>query len=60
MAFIMQKAGGKATTGTKDILDVVPEKIHQRVPVILGSPQDVDEYSEIVAKHQKHILGNEK
>ena len=56
----MNKAGGKATTGRKDILDIVPDKIHQRVPVILGSPADVDEYIDVVAKHQKHIRGNAK
>ena len=53
MAFIMERAGGKATTGTADILDLVPEDIHQRVPVILGSPDDVDEYLEIAKKYQK-------
>ncbi|KAI6650226.1 Fructose-1,6-bisphosphatase 1-like [Oopsacas minuta] len=44
MAFIIEQAGGKATTGKKRILDVVPENIHDRVPVVLGSTQDVDEY----------------
>lgn len=37
------QAGGKASTGTQDILDVIPDKIHQRTPVILGSKLDVDE-----------------
>ena len=54
------KADGKATTGKEDILDVLPEKIHQRVPVILGSPDDVDEYLEIVKKHQQYIDGSSK
>ena len=58
MAFIMKKAGGKATTGIKDILDVIPETIHQRVPVVLGSPDDVDEYLAIVKKHDQHMRGN--
>ena len=53
MAFIMDRAGGKATTGSEDILDIVPESIHQKVPVILGSPEDVDEYLEIAKKHLK-------
>ncbi|KAG9355149.1 hypothetical protein JZ751_001862 [Albula glossodonta] len=44
MAFIMEQAGGMATTGTMSVLDVVPESIHQRVPVVLGSPDDVQEY----------------
>lgn len=51
MAFIMKKAGGKATTGKTDILDIVPSDIHQRVPVILGSPDDVDEYLEIAKNY---------
>ena len=59
MAFIMDKAGGKATTGTKDILDVMPDEIHQRVPVVLGSPLDVTEYTDIVAKHKKLVLGKD-
>ncbi len=41
MAFIVEHAGGKATDGTKRILDIVPTEIHQRTPVFLGSPDDV-------------------
>ena len=44
MAYIIEQAGGKATTGKQRILDVVPEHIHDRVPVVLGSTEDVDEY----------------
>ncbi|NXW38884.1 F16P1 bisphosphatase, partial [Phaetusa simplex] len=51
MAFVIEKAGGIATTGHQAILDIVPEDIHQRVPVVLGSPDDVKEYIEIVKKH---------
>jgi len=36
MSFIMKVAGGKSTDGHQDILDIVPTKIHQRVPIILG------------------------
>ncbi len=42
MAMIVEQAGGKATTGRERILDVQPEKLHQRVPVILGSANEVD------------------
>ena len=41
LAFIIEEAGGRATTGHMDILDVVPKKLHQRMPLIIGSPQDV-------------------
>jgi len=48
MAYVVEKAGGRATSGLRDIMDIVPETIHQRVPIILGSPQDVEEYISIV------------
>ena len=35
-------AGGAATTGRQRILDIVPERLHQRVPVILGSKNEVE------------------
>ena len=41
MAMIMEQAGGAATTGAKRILDVKPDALHQRVPVILGSSDEV-------------------
>jgi fructose-1,6-bisphosphatase I len=43
MAYIIEKAGGMATTGTIPILDVQPESIHQRTPIFLGSEEDVKE-----------------
>uniref|UniRef100_A0A287D883 Fructose-bisphosphatase 1 n=1 Tax=Ictidomys tridecemlineatus TaxID=43179 RepID=A0A287D883_ICTTR len=51
MAFVMEKAGGLATTGKEAVLDIVPTDIHQRAPVILGSPDDVTEFLEIYKKH---------
>lgn len=41
MAFLIEQAGGRASTGTQDILDVVPDKLHARVPLIIGSKEDV-------------------
>lgn len=43
MAFIIKKAGGLATNGKIDILDIVPENIHQRSPIFLGSKDDVND-----------------
>jgi fructose-1,6-bisphosphatase I len=40
-AFIFEAAGGKATTGRERILDIQPTKLHQRVPLVLGSPHEV-------------------
>ncbi len=42
MAFLIEQAGGKATTGKEDILKVKPTDIHQRVPVFLGSNYEID------------------
>jgi len=41
LAFLIEQAGGRATTGLMDILDVVPKKLHQRTPLIIGSKEDV-------------------
>jgi fructose-1,6-bisphosphatase len=41
MAMIVEAAGGQAITGPARILDLVPTDIHQRVPVILGSRDEV-------------------
>lgn len=51
MAFVMEKAGGIATTGKEAVLDIIPTDIHQRAPVIMGSPEDVREFLEIYKKH---------
>jgi fructose-1,6-bisphosphatase len=48
MGFLMEQAGARAVTGTQALLDVVPDLLHQRVPVILGSR---DEVERIVAYH---------
>jgi len=42
MAFIIEQAGGAATDGRQRILDIHPEKLHQRVPVFLGSKNEVE------------------
>lgn len=41
MASIMERAGGAATDGASAILDIAPEALHQRCPVILGSSAEV-------------------
>uniref|UniRef100_A0A3B3BWY4 Fructose-1,6-bisphosphatase 1 n=1 Tax=Oryzias melastigma TaxID=30732 RepID=A0A3B3BWY4_ORYME len=53
MAFIMEQAGGMASTGFENILDIQPESIHQRAPVAMGSPEDVLEYIAVCQKHAK-------
>ncbi len=44
MAYIIEQAGGKATDGMgKRLLDVMPTELHQRTPLVVGSPRNVDE-----------------
>jgi fructose-1,6-bisphosphatase I len=49
MAMIIEQAGGAASTGRARILDIVPDALHQRVPVILGSREEV---LRVVGYHQ--------
>lgn len=42
MSLIIERAGGLATTGRERILDILPEELHQRIPVILGSRKEVE------------------
>ena len=44
MAFILEQAGGIATTGEQRIMEVKPSELHQRVPTILGSKNMVEKY----------------
>ncbi|MEG4964792.1 class 1 fructose-bisphosphatase, partial [Microcoleus sp. K4-C2] len=41
LAFLMEQAGGRASTGIQDIMDVVPTKLHERSPLIIGSKENV-------------------
>jgi fructose-1,6-bisphosphatase I len=42
LAMVAERAGGKASTGRKRMLDLVPEENHQRVPLLIGSREDVE------------------
>ena len=50
MAFIVEQAGGAATDGRTPILDLKPQKLHQRVAVVLGSKNEVER---VAAYHQE-------
>lgn len=50
MSFIVEQAGGSSTTGLQRVLEVSPTSIHQRVPVMLGSKNEIDK---IASYHQK-------
>ncbi|MBJ6724007.1 class 1 fructose-bisphosphatase [Geomesophilobacter sediminis] len=48
MAFIIEHAGGSATDGKQNILDIVPESLDQRAPVYIGCSSDVKKAMEFV------------
>lgn len=44
LAYIVEQAGGRAITGDgRDIMEIEPEELHQRVPLIIGCRYDIDE-----------------
>jgi fructose-1,6-bisphosphatase I len=48
LAFLARHAGGLASDGRRDILDIEPESLHQRVPLFMGSLDDVREAERFV------------
>ena len=53
MAMIVEQAGGAASTGRERILDIQPSGIHQRVPVILGSREEVERLASYHAAYDR-------
>ncbi len=50
MSFIVEQAGGASTTGLQRVMEVAPTGIHQRVPIMLGSKNEIDR---VAIYHQK-------
>ncbi|MEW6371985.1 MAG: class 1 fructose-bisphosphatase [Pseudomonadota bacterium] len=55
MAMIVEQAGGAATDGSKRIMEIPPTKLHQRVPVFLGSKEEV----ELVTRYHSEHAGEQ-
>jgi fructose-1,6-bisphosphatase I len=51
MGWLVEQAGGAASTGTERILDIKPSQLHQRVSVVLGSKNEVER---VVRYHAEH------
>jgi fructose-1,6-bisphosphatase I len=49
LAFLVEQAGGGAIDGSRRIMDIVPTELHQRVPLFIGSRNDVDLASRVLA-----------
>ena len=56
MAFIVEQAGGRATNGKKRILEIQPEKLHQRIPIFIGSEEDVKMVEKFMAEAEVPVV----
>jgi fructose-1,6-bisphosphatase I len=53
MAFLAERAGGKASNGFNRILDIEPNELHQRVPFFCGNKDMVDKLEDFMQKHKE-------
>ncbi|WP_350562437.1 class 1 fructose-bisphosphatase [Psychrobacter sp. CAL346-MNA-CIBAN-0220] len=51
MSLLIERAGGDATDAVNRILDIAPTDIHQRVPVVLGSKNEVNYVKDLHLQH---------
>jgi fructose-1,6-bisphosphatase I/sedoheptulose-1,7-bisphosphatase len=57
MSLLVEQAGGRASTGNQRLLAVTPDALHQRVPLILGSRNEVER---IERYHAEHANGTDR
>ena len=50
LAFIAEQAGGAATNGHSPILDIVPQELHQRAPLVIGGTEEVVEATNFMSQ----------
>jgi fructose-1,6-bisphosphatase I len=53
LAFLIEQAGGKASDGIKPILDLIPNKLHARSPLVIGSKEDVSLVESFILDHKR-------
>lgn len=58
MAFIVEQAGGIASTGYQRIMDIQPDSLHQRVPALMGSKKMVQKVLEMIDQYEKTEKAN--
>ncbi|MEE9374938.1 MAG: class 1 fructose-bisphosphatase [Rhizobiaceae bacterium] len=64
LAFLVEQAGGCASTGTVRILDLIPRQLHERIPLIFGSKDEIEHIEKIIAnpsssKGKSPLFGNQ-
>jgi fructose-1,6-bisphosphatase I len=50
LAFIVEQAGGMASSGTKRIMELQPEELHERTPLFIGSKREVETAVELLSR----------
>ncbi len=55
LAFLMEQAGGAASTGTRRVLDVTPRSLTERVPVMFGAADEVARLERYFAEHDEGL-----
>lgn len=55
LAWLMEQAGAAASNGTGALLDLVPDALHQKVPVILGAREEVERIVEYHADPSENV-----
>jgi fructose-1,6-bisphosphatase I len=53
MAMIFENAGGMATNGLQRVMEIIPEGIHDRTPLFVGSKENIRELQQFLKKHDK-------
>jgi fructose-1,6-bisphosphatase I len=54
LAFLVEQAGGYASDGARPILDIEPQKLHQRVPMFIGNRMLVEKAEALIRQHDAH------
>ncbi len=57
IAFLVEQAGGAATDGERRILDLVPDSLHRRTPLIFGSADKVARVASAITKRRRRSIG---
>ncbi len=56
LSFLIEQAGGYASDGTRSILDIVPDTLHQRVPMFIGNRNLVEQAEALVRRHDHPVV----
>jgi fructose-1,6-bisphosphatase I len=55
LAFLAEQAGGKGSDGKQNILDIAPQKLHERTPLLVGSKRLVERGEEFISLNRGFI-----